>query len=139
LRHRLFFNNAGRSFTDVSETVVVDKGPDRPRQGLREGGPAASKGLGVVLVDLNGDGRPEIYVANDMADKFLYFNQSTPGKLRFAERALESGTAGDDQGDPEGSMGVDAGDYDRSGRPHLFVTNFEGQRHGLYHNDGSSG
>ncbi len=135
LRHRLFYNNAGRSFTDVSETVEVDKGPGKPQKGLREGGAKSSKGLGVVLVDLNQDGKPEIYVANDMADKFLYFNRSTPGKLRFVERALESGTACDDRGAPEGSMGVDAADYDRSGLPHLFVTNYEGQKHALYHND----
>ncbi|MBI1918218.1 MAG: CRTAC1 family protein, partial [Planctomycetes bacterium] len=91
--------------------------------------------LGVVLVDLNQDGKPDIYVANDMTAKFLYFNVSTPGKLKFVERALESGTACNDCGDPDGSMGVDAGDYDRSGLPHLFVTNFENDRHALYHND----
>src|SRR5207244_5008254 len=119
LRHRLFLNTPGRSCTDVSETVEVDKGPDRPRRGLREGGPQSSKGLGVVLVDLNRDGKPDIYVANDMAAKFLYFNRSTPGKLRFVERGLESGTACNDCGHPDGSMGVDAGDYDRSGVPHL--------------------
>jgi hypothetical protein len=139
LRHRLFYNNAGRNFTDVSETVEVDKGPDKPRRGLREGGPQSSKGLGVVLVDLNQDGKPDIYVANDMADKFLYFNLSTPGKLKFAERALETGTAGNDQGIAEGSMGVDAASYDRSGLPHLFVTNYEGQKHALYHNDWEPG
>src|SRR5262249_49563343 len=127
LRHKLFYNKGGRVFLDVSETVEVDKGPDRPRQGLREGGLKSSKGLGVVLVDLNQDGKPEIYVANDMTDKFLYFNLCTPGKLKFAERALESGTAGDDQGAADGSMGVDAADYAGSGLPHLFVTNFERQ------------
>jgi hypothetical protein len=139
LRHRLFYNNAGRSFTDVTETVEVDKGPGKSTRGLREGGPQSSKGLGVVLVDLNQDGKPDIYVANDMADKFLYFNLSTPGKLKFAERALESGTAGNDQGAAEGSMGVDAASYDRSGLPHLFVTNFERQKHALYHNDWEPG
>jgi hypothetical protein len=136
LRHKLFRNNAGRSFSDVSESVEVDKGPHKSSKGLCEGGPDSSKGLGVVLVDLNQDGKPDIYVANDMTENFLYFNRSAPGKFRFAERAVESGTAGNDQGEPEGSMGVDAGDYNRSGRPHLFVTNFEYQRHALYHNDG---
>src|SRR5262249_24488708 len=134
-RHRLFLNNAGKSFTDVSETVEVDKGTGQSGKGLREGGPKSSKGLGVILVDLNLDGRPEIYVANDMTDKFLYFNESTPGKLRFVERALESGAACDEGGSPDGSMGVDAADYDGSGLPHLFVTNFQGQWHALYHND----
>src|SRR5262249_13989691 len=45
------------------------------------------------------------------------------------------GTAGNDQGVAEGSMGVDASSYDRSGLAHLFVTNYEGQKHALYHND----
>ncbi|MBI1918215.1 MAG: CRTAC1 family protein [Planctomycetes bacterium] len=135
LRHRLFYNNAGHSFTDVSETVEVDKGPGKPRQGLHEGGAHSSKGLGVVLVDLNQDGKSDIYVANDMTAKFLYFNVSTPGKLKFVERALESGTACNEQGAVDGSMGVDAASYDGSGLPHLFVTNFERQRHALYHND----
>src|SRR5262249_39969036 len=90
-------------------------------------------------VDLNRDGKPDIYVANDMAAKFLYFNRSTSGKLRFIERGLESGTAGNEQGSPEGSMGGDAGDYYGSGLPDLFVTNFEGQRHALYHNDWKPG
>src|SRR5439155_17262348 len=44
LRHRLFHNNAGRSFSDVSETVEVDQGPGQPRHGLREGGAKSSKG-----------------------------------------------------------------------------------------------
>src|SRR5262249_21689671 len=139
LRHRLFYNNAGRSFTDVSDTVEVDKGPGKPNRGLREGGAHASKGLGVLLIDLNNDGKPEIYVANDIAAKFLYFNQSTPGHLKVVERGVESGTAGDNSGSPEGSMGVDAADYDGTGLPLLFVTNCENQRHALYHNDWKPG
>ena len=134
LQHKLFYNNRGKSFTDVSATVEVLVG-DKLTRGLRPGGEESSKGLGVLLIDLNRDGKPDIYVANDTVDKFLYFNLSTPGKLKFAERAFESGTARDDRGSPNGSMGLDGSSYDGSGLPHLFVTNYEGEKHGLYHND----
>jgi hypothetical protein len=124
LPHRLFRNNRDGTFTDVSSEAP-----------LRPGGPDASKGLGVLLVDINGDGKPDIYVANDTADSFLYVNRCTPGHFRFEERGLVSGTARDLGGSPNGSMGVDAADYDRTGRPSLFVTNYENELHALYRND----
>jgi hypothetical protein len=124
LAHKLFRNNRDGTFTDVSFEA-----------GLRPGGPDASKGLGVLLVDINGDGKPDIYVANDTADSFLYVNRCTPGKFRFEERGLVSGTARDLGGSPNGSMGVDAADYDGSGRPSLFVTNYENELHALYRNE----
>src|SRR5262249_3516457 len=71
----------------------------------------------------------------DTVNNFLYFNLSTPGKLKFFERASESGTAVDDRGSPNGSRGVDVGDYDGSGLPSIFVTNYEGEKHALYHSD----
>src|SRR5262249_44493978 len=92
------------------------------------------KGLGVVIVDVNGDGKPDIYVANDTTDKFLYINRSTPGKLRFEDMAVDLGAARDESGAPNGSMGVDAGDYDGSGRPSLLVTNYQDELHALYRN-----
>jgi hypothetical protein len=124
LPHKLFRNNRNGTFTDVSSEAP-----------LRPGGPDASKGLGVLLVDLNGDGKPDIYVANDTADSFLYVNRCTPGHFRFEERGLVSGTARDAGGSPNGSMGVDAADYDHSGRPSLFVSNYENELHALYSND----
>ena len=42
-----------------------------------------------------------------------------------------------EDGVARGAMGVDAGDYDRSGRPHLIVGNFSNQMLGLYHNEGT--
>lgn len=90
------------------------------------------KGLGVVIVDVNGDGKPDIYVANDTVDNFLYINKSKPGLLRFDEVGLESGVARDDAGNAQGSMGVDAADFDGRGLPALWVTNYEGESHALY-------
>ncbi|HTU18425.1 MAG TPA: CRTAC1 family protein [Gemmataceae bacterium] len=124
LPHQLFRNNGNGTFTEVSSEAP-----------LRPGGPDASKGLGVLLVDINGDGKPDIYVANDTADSFLYVNRCTPHRFHFEERGLVSGTARDIGGSPNGSMGVDAADYDRSGRPSLFVTNYENELHALYHNE----
>jgi hypothetical protein len=92
-------------------------------------------GLGVVVVDVNGDRRPDIYAVNDTTRNFLYLNQSSPGKIRFQEIGIESGTALGARGRPDGSMGVDAADYDGSGRPSLWVTTFEHERHALYRND----
>jgi hypothetical protein len=107
--------------------------------GLVPGGPDSSKGLGVLLVDVNGDGKPDVYVANDAVDKFLYLNRSTPGSIRLEEVGLTSGAARDQGGGANGSMGVDAGDYDGSGKPALWVTNYENELHGLYRNERASG
>ena len=68
-------------------------------------------------------------------DNFLYFNVSTPGKIRLFEEGSRSGTARDDRGSPNGSMGVDVGDSMADGLPSIFVTNYEGEKHALYHND----
>jgi hypothetical protein len=123
LTHKVYRNNGDGTFTDVSATC-----------GLIKGGHNASKGLGVLAIDIDGDSKPDLYVCNDATDKFLYLNRSTKGKIRLEERGLACGVARDDNGAMNGSMGVDAGDYDGSGKPALFVTNFETELHGLYHN-----
>jgi hypothetical protein len=128
LTHALFRNREGRAFTDVGQEA-----------GLIQGGPTASKGLGVLAVDVNGDGKPDIYVANDTTDKLLYINRSAPGRFRFDEVGNSSGTAKDDRGGVTGSMGLDAADFDASGRASLWVTNYEREMHGLYHNECKSG
>jgi enediyne biosynthesis protein E4 len=124
LPHKLFRNTGKGSFVDVSKEA-----------GLHSGGENASKGLGVLIVDINGDGKPDIYVANDTVDNFLYLNKSKPGQLRFEEVGLSSGTARDDRGVPNGSMGLDAGDPARLGKPDIWVTNYENELHALYRNE----
>jgi hypothetical protein len=125
LPHKLFRNNGDGTFTDVSAEA-----------GLSKGGPAASKGLGVVVVDVDGDGRPDVYAANDTTDNFLYLNRCAKGKFRFEEVGLVGGVARDDNGSPNGSMGVDAADYDGSGHFSLFTTNYQHEPHALYRNLG---
>ena len=124
LPHKLYLNNQKGAFRDVSKEA-----------GLLPGGPNTSKGLGVLIVDVNGDGKPDIYVANDTVDKFLYINRSKPGVLKFEEQGLTSGAARDDRGVANGSMGLDAGDPERTGKPFFWVTNYENELHGLYRNE----
>src|SRR5216683_2271908 len=130
LPHRLYRNNGNGKFTDVSKEAGLR--PIADERGKEEAG----KGLGVLIVDVNGDGKPDIYVANDTVDNFLYINHSTPGHLRFEEVGLPSGVARDERGVPNGSMGTDAADYDGSGRPSLWCTNYENEMHALYRNLG---
>src|SRR5439155_1416800 len=80
------------------------------------------------------DARPDIYVANDTTDNFLFRNRSQRGELIFDDVGLASGVARDDQGKENGSMGVDAADYDRSGKASLIVSNYEGELPALYLN-----
>jgi hypothetical protein len=123
LPHSLFRNNRDGTFTDVSAAAGLYQGSALEH----------SKGLGVLIVDLNGDGRPDIYVANDTTDNLLYINR---GSWRFDEVGMASGVARDDRGVANGSMGVDAADFDLSGRPSLWVTNYQNENHALYRNDG---
>ena len=124
LPHLVFHNKGNGTFANASDSV-----------GLAPGGDAASKGLGVVVVDVNGDGKPDIYVANDTVANFLYVNQSTPGKIAFSEQGMRAGVALDGFSSPNGSMGVDAGDPARTGKPWLFCTNYENELHALYRNE----
>jgi hypothetical protein len=87
------------------------------------------RGLGVLLADLDDDGKIDIYVANDAIENFLYRNL---GAGRFEEIGSRAGVAYDEYGKVNGGMGVDGADCDGSGRLSLFVTNYEGQDHSLY-------
>jgi hypothetical protein len=117
VRHSIFVNEGGRAFHDVSNDL-----------GLR----AAGYGLGVVAADVNDDARPDVYVANDMTYNSLYYNRGG----RFEERGMMAGVVGNDRGRAEGSMGVDVGNYDGSGRASIWVTNYVQELHALYRNIG---
>jgi hypothetical protein len=119
LPHTLYHNNCDGTFTDVSGNVK-----------LRKDG----KGIGVVFVDVNNDAKPDIYATNDTDDNFLYLNRSAGKGLALEEISMAAGVARDDRGIANGSMGVDAGDFDRSGRASLFVTNYESELPALYRN-----
>ena len=93
-----------------------------------------SKSLGVAILDYNADGWPDILIANDTQPNKLYLNK-TDGK--FEERAVSAGIAFSEDGVARAGMGVDAADYDRSGRASIIITNFSNQMLSLYHNEGN--
>jgi RNA polymerase sigma factor (sigma-70 family) len=132
LPHRLFRNNGDGTFTEVSREAGLRSYTGDPHKDSLPG-----KGLGVVIVDLDGDGKPDIYVTNDTVDNFLYRNASTPGKIRLDELGMASGVARDDRGVPNGSSGTDAADYNGTGRASLFCANYENELHALYRNQGN--
>jgi hypothetical protein len=119
LAHALYLNNGDGTFREVTEEA-----------GLKPG-----KGLGVLVADFDDDGRPDIYVANDTEDNYLYLNR---GNVKFQEVGVAGGVAAGADGLPNGSMGVDAADYDGSGRLSIFVANFEKEAHALYRNLGGA-
>jgi hypothetical protein len=90
-------------------------------------------GFGVLFTDLDDDGWPDIYVANDSTPN-LFFRNLRNGTFR--EQALEAGLAVTTDGREQSGMGVDAGDYDGDGRLDIVKTNFSQDYTSLYHNDG---
>lgn len=106
--HKLFRNNGDGTFTDVSLSSGI--------------GALSAPGLAVMIVDVDGDGKPDIYVANDLSFAFLFRNL---GGMKFEEVALSSGAALGPGGQRIAGMGIEAADFDGSGRPSLFVTNFQ--------------
>jgi hypothetical protein len=112
----IVYRNDGGVFTDVSAASGV--------------GALRSNGLGVVIADYDGDGRPDVFVANDTMPNFLFRND---GNLRFAEQGLAAGVAIAADGKARAGMGIDTGDYDGDGRLDLAITNLDFEMHTLFH------
>ncbi|HEV2710315.1 MAG TPA: CRTAC1 family protein [Edaphobacter sp.] len=119
----LYHNNGDGTFTDVSQ-----------KSGMWN--TIGTYGLSVAVSDLDDDGWPDIYVANDSTAATLYQNQKDG---TFKDVAIESGVAYSPDGKPQAGMGVSVGDYNRDGRFDLVKTNFAGDTDSLYANlgDGS--
>jgi hypothetical protein len=116
----LYHNNGDGTFTDVTEKAQV---VDRERY----------FGFTVIFDDLDGDGKPDIFVANDSNPNYLYRNK---GDGTFEELGIPSGLAYNSDGKEMSSMGVAVGDYDNDGKPDLFVTTFANDNYVLFHNEG---
>jgi hypothetical protein len=116
----LFRNNGDGTFTDISRAAGIEI-PD-------------GQGLGLAIADLDGDGRLDIFVANDGTANFLFRNL---GGLRFEEVGTNAGAAYDGTGRATASMGVVAEDLNGDRRIDLFHTNFVNQTNTLHRNVGS--
>jgi hypothetical protein len=116
----LYRNNANGTFTDVTAPA-----------GIRDPG---RYGFGVVFSDLNDDGWPDIFVANDSVPSFLFRNNRNG---TFSEEGLVSGVALSGDGRAQAAMGADAGDYDGDGDLDLIVTTFAGDYNTLFENGGT--
>jgi hypothetical protein len=118
----LYHNNGDGTFTDVSEKSGI----------LKANG---TYGLGVLTADLDNDGWPDIYVANDSTASALYQNKKNG---TFVDIALEAGCALSADGKPQAGMGISAADYDLDGNLDLVKTNFAGDTPSLYHSLGGA-
>ncbi|HUE86905.1 MAG TPA: CRTAC1 family protein [Vicinamibacterales bacterium] len=116
----LYRNDGNGTFSDVSAAA-----------GLHT---AFGNGLGVVVTDVNGDGRPDVFVANDAMPNQLWINE---GDGRFVDRALVLGVAVDEDGSAKSGMGVDASDVDDDGDQDLLVVNLDGESDSFFRNDGA--
>ena len=121
LPHRLLRNAADGTFQDISARSGILKSP--------------GSGLGVVAADFDGNEWPDVYVANDQMENFLWLNQRDG---TFREAALAAGIALSAAGAPQAGMGVDAGDFDNDGDEDLFLTHLTGQYTTLYVNEGGT-
>jgi hypothetical protein len=86
-------------------------------------------GLGVAVTDINDDGWPDVFVANDGKPNFLFRNRGTGA---FEEVALLAGVSLAADAKPRAGMGTTFGDYDGDGRLDLVVTNHEFEMHSLF-------
>jgi len=113
----LFRNDGDGTFTDVTKSSGV--------------GDHAGWGMGMVSADYDNDGDTDVFLANDMAENFLFRND---GRGHFSEVGLLGGIAFDLNGYPHGSMGVDCGDFDNDGWLDFYVTSYQRQLATLYRN-----
>ena len=114
----LYHNRGDGTFEEVSKKAGVDD-------------PEKYYGLGAIWGDYDNDGWPDLFVADDATPNHLYHNNHNG---TFSDEAMVAGIALNSEGQALGSMGVDWGDYDHSGRLSMFVTEFADQPNTLYHN-----
>ena len=124
----LYHNDGAGHFTEVAEKAGLRTGPAPEKRKLQ------GKSLGVAICDYDGDGWPDIAIANDTEPNYLFHNEHDG---TFKEAGVEQGMAYNDSGAARGAMGIAACDYDHTGRESLIIGNFSNQMIALYHNQGS--
>jgi hypothetical protein len=114
----VYHNDGNGHFTDITK-----------RAGFAKPG----KGLGIAIADFNGDGRIDVFIANDSVPEFLYQNK---GDGTFEEVGLFAGVGVDGDGHAYAGMGVDFADYENDGLPDIVVSDLAYQKYSLYRNNG---
>ena len=116
------------SYPPLANLYFHHEGNGRFREMAEEAGISNPSGrsLSATFADLDGDGRPDLYVANDVSEGALYVNT---GDGLFADRGHEAHVA-----DYRGAMGIAVGDADGDGAPDLFVTHWIAEANALYRN-----
>ena len=124
------------SYQGHSSTLYRNRGNGTFADVTREAGvfDPSGKALGVALIDYDADGWLDIFVAQDTQPNRLYHNLRNG---RFSDTGLMAGVAFNDAGVARAGMGVDAGDYDGSGRQSLVIGNFSNEMMALYANEGT--
>lgn len=117
----LFHNNGDGTFSDVSAKAGVSD-------------PNGYYGLGAVFVDVNGDGKPDLAVANDSTPNYLYINN---GDGTFEDASYMSGYAFNGAGREVANMGIAVGDYENNGHVDLVNTDFSDDYDVVFRNDGT--
>ena len=120
------------AFTGVTDSLYINQGDgrfvDKSRlHGIDQGN--NDRGYGVIISDLNGDNRPDIYVANDGSVNRVYINQ---GQAKFKDNSLFSGAGLNLNGQVEAGMGVDLGDVNGDGQSELYISHFAIETNTLY-------
>ena len=123
-----------RSYTGLTDVLYFSNGDGTFRNAATEFSlTAEGKGLGVLIADFDLDNDNDIYVTNDTVSNFLYEND---GRGRLTDASLASGSSLSSLGVPDGSMGVDACDYNADGLPDIWVVNYERETNAMYQNSG---
>lgn len=116
----LYHNNGDGTFTEVTRQAGL--------------GMEARRSLGVAAADFHGEGRLDLFVANDIGPNYLFRNL---GNGKFEDVAMQEGVAlGAHKMEPQANMGVAVGDYDEDGDLDVLVTTFSGEAYTLYRNEG---
>jgi enediyne biosynthesis protein E4 len=111
----LYHNNGDGTFTDVSKSSGVER--------------MVGRALGIVAIDVNDDGWPDLFITRDASPNLLLINKHNG---TFEDAAVDAEVAYDEDGVAKAGMGVDAGDVSGDGLPDFVVTNFNDQYHSLF-------